>query len=64
MVDGTPLKAVEVTPQAVAAADCVLILTDHPDFDYRSIVETASLVVDTRGATWGIPVPAGRVVRL
>jgi UDP-N-acetyl-D-glucosamine dehydrogenase len=64
VVDGTPLKAVEVTPQAVAAADCVLILTDHPDFDYRGIVAAAPLVVDTRGATWGIPDPAGRVVRL
>ena len=30
----------------------------------RRIVEVASLVVDTRSATWGLPVPADRVVTL
>jgi UDP-N-acetyl-D-glucosamine dehydrogenase len=63
-VDGVLLKAVEPTPRELTAADCVVILTDHPDFDYRQIVETAPLVLDTRGATWGIPAPAERVVAL
>src|SRR5213592_3858579 len=48
VVDGIELKAVELNDQRLAAADCVLILTDHPEFDYRRIVELASLVVDTR----------------
>ena len=64
VLDGVPLKAVEPTKQAVSAADCVLILTDHPEFDYRRIVETASLVVDTRNATWQISAPEGRIVTL
>ncbi len=34
--------------------DCVLIVTDHSDYDYRWIVQNASLVVDTRNATRGI----------
>jgi len=34
--------------------DCVLIVTDHSDYDYRWIVQHASLVVDTRNATRGI----------
>ena len=34
--------------------DCVLIVTDHSDYDYGWIVEHASLVVDTRNATRGI----------
>jgi UDP-N-acetyl-D-glucosamine dehydrogenase len=34
--------------------DCVLIVTDHSDYDYRWIVQHASLVVDTRNATKGI----------
>ncbi len=34
--------------------DCVLIVTDHSDYDYRWIVQNASLVVDTRNATSGI----------
>src|SRR3989441_1366555 len=63
-VEGTVLKAVEVTDQRLAAADCVVILTDHADFDYRQIVDVSRLVVDTRNATWGLQPPADRVVTL
>jgi UDP-N-acetyl-D-glucosamine dehydrogenase len=62
-LDGTVLKAVELTEGELAAADCVLILTDHPEFDYQRVVETAALVVDTRNATWGRSAPDGRVLR-
>jgi len=55
-IEGSILKAVEASSQELAAADCVVILTDHPDFDYRRIVDTAPLVIDTRGATWGMAV--------
>jgi UDP-N-acetyl-D-glucosamine dehydrogenase len=34
--------------------DCVLIVTDHSDYDYKQIVQEAQLVVDTRNATRGI----------
>jgi UDP-N-acetyl-D-glucosamine dehydrogenase len=34
--------------------DCVLIVTDHSDYDYQWIAQHASLVVDTRNATRGI----------
>ena len=34
--------------------DCVLIVTDHSDYDYPSIVKESVLVVDTRNATKGI----------
>ena len=34
--------------------DCVLIATDHSDYDYSWIAEQAALVVDTRNATKGI----------
>jgi|SRR5262245_31270629 len=37
--------------------DCVVIVTDHSDYDYRGIVEQAQLVVDTRNATRGIVSP-------
>jgi UDP-N-acetyl-D-glucosamine dehydrogenase len=64
VVDGTPLKAVDLTSEALAASDCALILTDHPEFDYRRVVETAPLVVDTRNVTWGLAAPRDRIVRL
>lgn len=31
--------------------DCVLIATDHSDYDYRRIVEDSQLIVDARNAT-------------
>lgn len=34
--------------------DCVLIVTDHSDYDYQKIVNESQLVVDTRNATKGI----------
>ena len=34
--------------------DCVLIMTDHSDYDYNEIVRQSQLVVDSRNATKGI----------
>ncbi|MBV8205882.1 MAG: nucleotide sugar dehydrogenase [Acidobacteria bacterium] len=34
--------------------DCVLIVTDHSNYDYQAIVREAKLVVDSRNATKGI----------
>ena len=63
-VDGHSLKSVPLSDAAIAASDCVLILTDHPDFDYPHIAETATLVVDTRNATWGVPSRNANIIRL
>ena len=41
--------------------DCIVIVTDHSDYDYGKIVAEAQLVVDTRNATKGIDSP--KVVR-
>lgn len=41
--------------------DCVLIVTDHSDYDYKRIVQESQLVVDTRNATRGIQSP--KIVR-
>jgi len=37
--------------------DCVLIITDHSDYDYEQIARESQLVVDTRNATRGIQSP-------
>ena len=58
------LKAVEPSGERLAEADCIVIATDHREFDYRRIVEVARLVVDTRGVTRDIDAPAERLVRL
>jgi UDP-N-acetyl-D-glucosamine dehydrogenase len=41
--------------------DCVMIVTDHSDYDYKKIVRESQLVVDTRNATRGID--ADNIVR-
>ena len=41
--------------------DCVVIVTDHSQYDYAGIVSKAKLVVDTRNATKGIE--AANIVR-
>jgi UDP-N-acetyl-D-glucosamine dehydrogenase len=43
--------------QNLGQYDCVLIVTDHSDYDYKRIVQEAQLVVDTRNATRGIDSP-------
>ena len=56
-----PMRSVELTPQALAGADAVVIVTDHSDVDYAAIRRHAPLVVDTRGVLRGVSGP-GRVV--
>jgi UDP-N-acetyl-D-glucosamine dehydrogenase len=48
--DGQEFRSVELTPDVVAAADCVMIVTDHTVVDYRMIKRMAKLIVDTRNA--------------
>jgi UDP-N-acetyl-D-glucosamine dehydrogenase len=48
--DGQEFRSVELSPEVVGAADCVMIVTDHTAVDYRMIKRTAKLIVDTRNA--------------
>ena len=48
--DGHEFRSVPLTPDAVAAADCIMIVTDHTAVDYRMVRRNAKLVVDTRNA--------------
>ena len=62
-VGRTELESVPLTPETLAAADCVVIHTDHSSFDYTWIVEHARLVFDTRNAARNVE-GRGKVVRL
>jgi len=48
--DGREYRSVALDSKTVAAADCVMIVTDHSAVDYRMIKHHARLVVDTRNA--------------
>jgi len=63
-VDGIELKATGLTVEAARESDCVVILTDHPQFDYGAVARHARLIVDTRHAIPTADEGGGRVVRL
>ncbi|MGH7130294.1 MAG: nucleotide sugar dehydrogenase, partial [Planctomycetaceae bacterium] len=51
---GLPLRSVALTEAALAAADAVVIVSDHTTVDYRWVAEHAKLVVDARGVMRGV----------
>src|ERR1700730_7246194 len=50
---GAPLCSVELSDEQIQASDCVVIVTNHSQIDYRRIIELAPLIVDTRNALNG-----------
>ncbi len=48
------MRSVPLTEENLGRYDCVIIATDHSDYDYDFIVRNSSLVVDTRNATRGV----------
>ncbi|MFT4572358.1 MAG: UDP-N-acetyl-D-glucosamine dehydrogenase [Hyphomicrobiaceae bacterium] len=51
---GRQLEAEALTVENLAAADVVVLLTDHSDFDLKMVAANARLIVDTRNAFAGI----------
>lgn len=45
------MQSVPITKESLASYDCVLISTDHSEYDWEFIVENSRLVIDTRNAT-------------
>jgi len=50
---GEPLNSVPLTNDELQSADCVIIVTDHSDIDYKRICSLVPLIVDTRNALNG-----------
>ena len=50
---GDPLSSVSLTNDELQSADCVIIVTDHSDIDYKRICSVVPLIVDTRNALNG-----------
>ncbi len=48
-LDGISLNS-EPLAESAAKADCVVIITDHKDFDYQSLLDPSKVIVDTRNA--------------
>ena len=50
--------------EIVANSDCVVLLTDHRDYDFDKIASQAHLIVDTRNAFKNVHAPHARIVKL
>jgi UDP-N-acetyl-D-glucosamine dehydrogenase len=55
------LNMASTSLERIPEFDCVVIATDHSQYDYEAIVAASQLVVDTRNATRGIV--ASNIVR-
>lgn len=59
---GISFHSIELTQTALEQADCVVIVTNHADYDWDFITDHAQLIVDSRNAIKGKS--KSRVVRL
>jgi len=50
------VRRVEATPEELAAADAVVLLADHDEFDYEAVVAHARYVLDCRRRLAGVAV--------
>lgn len=57
------MKSTELTKDALAAMDCILLATDHSAYDYPFILEHADLIIDTRNGFSGLPGAAAKVIQ-
>lgn len=48
---GLAMKSIELSDDALASYDAVLIATHHSAYDWQRIAERAKLIIDTRGVT-------------
>lgn len=62
--DGYRRECVNDLLEAVRAVDCVVIVTNHSQYDYPAILEAASLIVDSRNALGALGRSNPKVVRL
>jgi UDP-N-acetyl-D-glucosamine dehydrogenase len=60
--EGLCLDSLPLQNGFLGNVDCVVVLTDHREFDYGAIARTAPLIVDTRNALRGVD--GDNIVRL
>lgn len=63
-VNNHSFESVELTKELIKGADCVLITTDHSQYDYEMVVKHAKRVIDTRNATRNVKKGREKIVLL
>lgn len=62
--DMIQMESVNDLDQAIKDADCVVIITNHNQYDYTAILENANCIVDTRNALGKVGRESSKVYRL
>lgn len=62
--DNWEMDSVSNLLEEVGSADCVVIVTNHSDYDYSAILDASQLIVDTRNALGEMGRNNSKVVRL
>jgi len=57
------MSSCDLNAEYLAAQDCVLIATNHRDYDYQFIVDHSALVIDTRNATRDVTSGREKIVK-
>ncbi|MEA3345054.1 MAG: nucleotide sugar dehydrogenase [Chloroflexota bacterium] len=63
-LDDIAMDSVTLDADALASADCVVVVTDHSDYDWDWIAGNSRLLVDTRNATAGVGECSAHIVKL
>jgi UDP-N-acetyl-D-glucosamine dehydrogenase len=63
-VNNHSFESVELTKELIKSADCVVITTDHSQYDYEMVVKNAKRVIDTRNATKAVKKGREKIVLL
>jgi UDP-N-acetyl-D-glucosamine dehydrogenase len=53
-LEGSAFDSVMLTEEVLKTADCVVITTDHAEYDWQWVVDNSQLIIDTRNATGSI----------
>ena len=62
--DGWQMDSVKDMMKSVKESDAVVIVTNHKQYDYKAIIDSAKFVFDSRNATGKLGKDSDKVVRL
>jgi len=58
------INSTELSEELLKGTDCVVVLTNHSNVDYRWVADNCRLIVDTRNATKGLDSSVAKIVKL
>ena len=61
---GPESRVETLTPRDLSGADCVVIVTDHSEYDWTWVMKSSVMIVDTRNALRGLGEGTDKVVKL